>query len=319
MATNTFVSTNYNGDLNQYFYEVLKTGINVFNPDKAIAHMIAGVRKKTQLDRAEYTTNPLEDYATGAPGFASGMTKEKRDVEPKKMTLSGTIQPDQWLADWDKYAPNGNLTNIMTNPELLSKIIDLAKNAMEDQLARLFWQGDVLAGGASPLRFFDGIITRLIADSDSDVTFLTPQGVIDDTNIVARLVEMYQAIPDKYLEDINYKIHCSVKNYKDLQLYNNDVKKSTVGVLDENIRQLFLEKRIVPSFGFPNDHLVGARTALTPDSNFVMATYFDWKSEFNSIQIDKVANLGKVWGYRVDFMADTQYRHGGDVVLYKPV
>lgn len=326
MATNSFVSTNYNGDLDQHLYEVMQEGADFLGdaggggmePTPAAAYMKTGIAKKSQLDRIKYTEDPFEDYVTTNPGFGSGSSKEKRDIEPKKMTLSGTFQPDEWLADWEEYQPNGTLTDMVMNPRFQAIIMNLALNAGWTQLAKLFWQGDVTAGGASPLRFFDGIITRLIADSDTDVSFVTPAGVITQANVVDRLVDMYNAIPNKFLKDPNYRINMSFDDFKLLQLFNNDAKKTTVGVLDENIRNLFLNKRIVPYLGLPKDHLVGARNTGMQDSNFVFGTYFSLDSEFTGIQIAKTENLGKVWGYRVDFMADTQYRAGEDVVLYKP-
>lgn len=327
MATNSFVSTNYNGDLDKHLYEVMQDGAdflgdaggNGMEATPAAAYMKTGIAKKTQLDRIKYTVDPFEDYVTTNPGFGSGSSKEKRDIEPKKMTLSGTFQPDEWLGDWEEYQPNGTLTTMVMNPKFQAIIMNLALQAGWTQLAKLFWQGDVGAGGASPLRFFDGIITRLIADSDTDVTFVTPAGAITQANVVDRLVDMYNAMPDKFMKDPNYRFNMSFDDFKLLQLFNNDAKKTTVGVLDENIKNLFLHKRIVPYLGLPKDHIVGSRNSGMQDSNFVFGNYFSLDSEFTGIQIAKTANLGKVWGYRVDFMADTQYRAGEDVVLYKPV
>lgn len=327
MATNSFVDTNYNGELDQVLYEVMQDGADFLGdaggggmePTPAAAWMKTGIAKKSQLDRIKHTEDPFEDYVTGNPGFGSGSSKERRDIEPQKMTLSGTFQPDEWLDDWKEYQPNGTLTAMMMNPRFQAIILNLALQAGWTQLAKLFWQGDLGAGGASPLRFFDGIVTKLIADSDTDVTFVTPAGVITQANIVDRLVDMYSAIPDKFLKNPNYRIATSFEDFKLLQLFNNDAKKTTVGVLDENIKNLFLSKRIVPYLGLPKDHLIGSINTGMPESNFVFGTYFALDSEFTGIQMDKITNLGKVWGYRVDFMADAQYRAGEDTVLYKPV
>ncbi len=311
--------TNYDGELDGFLYDVIQDGADFLSADVAAAYQKTGVRKKEQLDRIVYDANPFEDYTTGNPTFASGADKNKRDIEPKKMTLSGTIEPDEWLAEWDRYAPDGNLTNLMANPSFLRRVLDLALNAGWTQLADLFWQGDVTAGVANPLRFFDGIVTKVIADSDTDVTFVTPAGVITQANIVDRLIDCYKAMPNKFLKDLNYKFNVSIEDYKLLQLFNTDVKKTTVGVLDQVIKNMFMEQRIVPSLGFPKDHILGTHSSLTPDSNLVFANYFSLDAEFQGIQVAKTANLGKVYGYRVDFMADAQYRAGADILLYKPV
>ena len=312
-------STNFGGTLDEHLYLHIQDGADFLAPSKGCAFQKIGVRYKSQLDRLQYDADPLEDYTTGNPAFASGADKNKRDIEPKKMTLSGTFQPDEWLAEWDRYAPNGSLTDLMINQSFLQRVIELALNRSYTQIAKLFWQGDTGAGGASPLRFFNGIITKILADSDSDVTFITPAGVITQANIVDRIVDMYKAIPEKFLEDPSYKIHMSPADFRLLNLFNNDVKKSSVGVLDQKSFNLFLNQRIESYIGFPKDYLVGARTSLAPDSNFVFANYFSLDNEFNGIQVAKTENLGKIFGYRVDFMADVQYRCGEDIVIYKPV
>lgn len=318
-GTITKTSTNYAGSLDAFLYAVMQDGADFLSPEVAAAYQKTGVRYKEQLDRIAYTANPLEDYVTTNPGFASGSNKKHRDIEPQKMTLSGTIQPDEWLNDWDQYAPNGNLTQLMMNPQFLMRVMELALNAAWTQLADLFWVGDTGAGGASPLRFFNGIITKVKADSDADVTFIPAAGVITQANVVDRIIDAYNYTPDKFLRDPNYKYHVSIADWKLLNLYNTDAKKTTVGVLDQTVMDLFLSKRIVPSLGFPKDHILATHTSLTPDSNLVFANYFSLDAEFNGMQVAKINNLGKVYGYRVDFMADVQYRSGADIVLYKPV
>jgi hypothetical protein len=318
-GTITKTSTNYAGSIDAFLYAVMQDGADFLSPEVAAAYQMVGVRYKEQLDRIAYDANPLEDYTTGNPGFGSGANKKHRDIEPLKMTLSGTIQPDEWLNDWEQYAPNGNLTQIMMNPTFLMRVMELALNAAWTQLADLFWVGDTGAGGASPLRFFNGIITKVLADSDGDITFVPAAGVITQANVIDRFVDMYTYTPDKYLKDSNFKYHCSIADWKLLNLANIDAKKTTVGVLDQVVMDLFLSKRIVPSLGFPKDRILGAHTSLGPDSNLVFANYFSLDSEFQGIQVAKTANLGKIYGYRVDFMADAQYRHGGDIIFYKPV
>jgi len=311
--------TTWTGELDEFLYEVVETGADFLKPEKSAAYSKVGVRYKEQLDRLEFSDDPFEDYTEGNPTFAATSTLKKRDLVPEKMTISGTFKADEWLNQWARYAPNGNLTNLMMNQEFLRRVLELAINKSKTQLDKLFWIGDKGAGGASPLRFFDGIVTKLIADSDGDVVFVTPAGVITQANVVDRLVDMYEATPDKFLEDPNYKYHMSMTDYKILQLFNNDAKKTTVGVLDENVRNLFLAKRIVPFVNMPKDHIIGAHTTLTADSNFVFGQYFSLDAEFSGIQVAKTANLGHLMGWRVDFMCDAQYRYGGDVLLYKPV
>ncbi len=312
-------ASNFNGTLDEYLYLQMQEGADFLNAGKGCAYQKVGVRYKTELDRLVYTADPLEDYTTGNPAFASGSTKNKRELAPRKMTLSGTFQPDEWLNQWEQFAPNGVLTDLMMNPQFMQRVMELALNSAWTQIAKLFWQGDINAGGASPLRFFNGIVTNILADTDGDVTFVAPAGVITQANVIERIIDMYKATPERFIEDPNYKYHVSFADFRLLNLANNDIKKTSVGVLNEAIQDLFLAKRIVPYQGFPKDYIIGARTGLGSDSNFVFGNYFGIDAEFNGIQVAKTANLGKIYGYRVDFMADTQYRSGEDIVIYKPV
>jgi hypothetical protein len=94
---------------------------------------------------------------------------------------------------------------------------------------------------------------------------------------------------------------------------------SSTGVLSQMVERLFLEKRIIHFTSLPASHIIGAKTSNAEESNLVFGMYFDAENEFNSMRVDYIANLGKEIGYRVDMMADCNYRFGGDIVFYKPV
>lgn len=311
-------ATNYGGTLDDFFYEQMYDGAEFLDPRFGAAYQKIGVRKSIQLDKAIYTENPLEDYTEGNPTFGSGATKSKRDLITKVMTLSGTFTADEWMGEWDKYAPNGNLTNLMMNPAFLKRVLELALNASWSQIETLFWQGDVTAGVASPLRFFDGIITLLIANSEGDVNFTTPQGVITEANSDTILKAQYEAIPERFKRDPNYRFHVSHADFDLLQFRDIGVKKSTDGILEQKIRKFYLGKEIVPFVGIPKNYIISAHTNTSADSNFVFGTYFDLEDEFAGINVAKIENLGKKKGYRVDFKAAPQYRAGRDITVYKP-
>jgi hypothetical protein len=100
---------------------------------------------------------------------------------------------------------------------------------------------------------------------------------------------------------------------------NPSCSETTVGVLDEVVKRLFLEKRIIHFTSLPASHVIGAKVSNAEDSNFVLGLYFDVDSEFGAMRVDYTTNFSKVVGYRVDLMADVNYRFGGDIVFYKPV
>ncbi len=312
----TFVSTNYNGDLNDFVYKVM--GLGAQTAEKGGYHLIPDVAMKEELDFLETTEDPFTDYVEDTPSSgATATTMKKRELSPSKFTVWGQISPAAWLPIWRKYRSVGTLTQLSANPQFLMDVFELVKNASARQLDKLFWQGDTAAGGASPLRFFDGIIKKIEADSDSNVIFVTPAGNIVQANVVSILQAVYAAIPNKFFDDPDFKIMMNTGDFKLLQYFNNDAKKTTVGVLDENIGRLFLEKRIEHFNNLPASHIVAAKTSSAENSNFVLGMYASLDSEMMGLKVEK-KELSNITRYRFDGMADAQYRFGGDIVYYKP-
>ena len=313
----TVTSTNYNGELNEFLYKVM--GLGAQTALKGGYHLIPGVNMKEQLDKLITTEDPFTDYTEDTPSTGeNATTKTKRELSPLKFTVWGKIEPSVWLPVWRRYRSQGTLTQLTANPQFLADVFDLVKNSSARQLDKLFWQGDTAAGGSSPLRFFDGVIKKIEADSDSDVTFVTPAGTITQANVVDILQAVYTAMPDKFFDDPDFKIHMNTSDFKLLQFFNNDAKKTTVGVLTQDIQRLFLEKRIEHFTNLPASKIVAAKTSNAQDSNLVLGMYADLESEIMGMKIEK-KELSNITRYRFDGMGDTQYRYGGDIVYYKPV
>ena len=311
-------ATNYSGTLDSYLYLTFKDNADFLRSDKACAYMKTGVRSTLQLDKLVYTQNPYEPYVVGNPTFASGANKSKRELNPasNKRTISGTIDPSEWIEEWDKYAPTGTLTNLRAAPQIVQSVFELAMNAAKEQEELLFWQGDKLSGTPA-LTYQDGLIKKIDTNSDGDIVFIPSIGAVLKTNIFDILWEMYQGMPKKFRDDPNYKFHVSYNVYDLANEQDIDVKKTSFGLLDNTFKDRFLNKRLVPYLGMPDTHIIGARTTGTEDSNFVYANYFGIDNEFRTIRIANTANLGTEIGYRVDFMADVQYRNGVDMTVYK--
>ena len=313
----TFGSTNYNGDLNDFLYKVM--GLGAETAQKGGYHLIPDVAMKEELDYLETDEDPFTDYTDDTPTLNEQNTvMTKRELSPSKFTVWGSITPSVWLPIWRKYRSQGTLTQLSANPQFLADVFELVRNASARQLDKLFWQGDTTAGAGSPLRFFDGIIKKLTTDSDGNVIFVPAAGAITQANVVARLQDMYSATPDKYLEDPDFKIMMNTGDFKLLQFFNNDAKKTTVGVLEQNIQRLFLEQRIVNLTNLPASHMVGVKTSNAESSNLVLGMYASLESETMGMKIEK-KELSNITRYRFDGMADAQYRYGGDIVFYKPV
>jgi hypothetical protein len=166
------------------------------------------------------------------------------------------------------------------------------------------------------LNKFDGIITR--AAADPNVVDVPNVGVITKANVADIVADVWAAIPEKFFENPDYIIHMNTTDYRLLQEFNNDAKKTTVGVLDEQIRNLFLNHRIQHYSGLPKNSIVGALTNPASDqSNLFLGYYVEYTNE--NPRINYVENAGREMFVRLDLKADANYRVGSEIILYQGV
>lgn len=307
-------NSNYNGDFLSFLYLVLFVGNQVI--EKGVARVLTGIAKKRALPKLSQTENPLGDYTSGVPASETVTTTyAEEELDPREMTLYEEMLPEDFLDVWEKWQPVGDFTNLRHNPEFLADVIELYYNNAGTQLSKLFFQGDTSLAAGNPLNKFDGIITR--AKADPTVVDVTPAGAITKANVVDRVEEVWNAIDDKFLEDPDYLIMMNTTDFKLLQQFNNDAKKTTVGVLNEDIQNLFLNKRIVHFSGMPKDHILGAKGMADNDlSNLFFGFYVALEDE--NPRMDYKDNAGRLMFIRMDLKADANYRVGSELVLYQP-
>ncbi len=308
-------NSNYNGDFLSFLYSVLFVGNEVIN--KGAARVLTDIADKRALPKISQTANPLGDYTSGVPsGDTVTTTYAEPELDPQKMTLYETFLPEDFQAVWDKWQPIGDFTNLRHDPGFIADVLSLYVNNAGTQLSNLFWAGDTSLGAGQPLNKFDGIITQALADGT--VIDVTPAGVITKANVIDRVSETWNAIPDKFMDDPDFLIHMNTTDFKLLQQANNDAKKTTVGVLNENVQRLFLEKRIQHYQGLTKNYIVGAKSVPNADtSNLYFGFYVELTNE--NPRIDYVDNAGRLRFVRLDLKADATYRQGSEIVLYSPV
>lgn len=307
-------NSNYAGDFLEFLYSVLFVGNQVIQ--KGSARVLTGIAKKRSLPKVSQTESPFGDYTSSKPSSDTVTTTyAERDLEPQKMTLYEEFTPEDWQDVWDKWQPVGDFTNLMMNPEFMADVMELYMNNGGTQLSKLFWQGDTTLAAGNALNKFNGIITRAIADAS--VVDVTPAGVITKSNVADIVESVWAAIDDKFFDDPDYMIHMNTTDFKLLQQFNNDAKKTTVGVLNENIQRLFLEKRIEHYSGFPKNYVLGAKGLADSDtSNLFFGFYVEFTNE--NPRINYVTNAGRDMFIRYDVKADANYREATELVLYQP-
>lgn len=310
----TLTNTNYNGEVLENLYVVTGVGNEVIS--KGAAKLHTDISSHKALPRLSQTVDPIGDYQAGAPaGETATTTYAERTIDPQPMTVYETFLPTTFHNIWQKFKSAGDFTNLELNSELMNAIINLYKDGVGTQMAKLFWQGSLLLGANNPLNKFNGIITRAILDAN--VIKPTPAGNITDQNFMDILAACWAAIPDKFIDDPDFVLHVNTTDFKTMQAANTKLKQAFVGVFGMSLDDMYQAKRIKHFQGLTRHHIVGARTTNDESSNLNLGVWVDPDSE--AVVVDKVANNSRQWFLRLDYKADANYRVSEELLLYTPV
>ena len=310
----TLSNTNYNGEVLETLYSVVGVGNEVVS--KGAATLITDISTKKALPRLSQTADPIADYATGAPGAVSATTTyAERELVMEKGTVYETFNPVTFHDIWKKWKSAGDFTNLELNAELAKSIIELYRNGIGTQVAKLFWQGDKTLGAANALNKFNGIVTRAIADAS--VIKPTPAGDITEQSFIDILAATWAAIPDKFLDDPDFVLHVNTTDWKTMQTGNTKLKEAFTGVFGMSLETMYNQKRIKHFQGMKRHHILGAKvTNSEATSNLFMGVWIDPDGE--EFLIDRVANNSPLRFMRLDMKFDANYRVSEEVVLYEP-
>ena len=161
----TLTNTNYNGEVLENLYLVTGVGNEVVS--KGAAKLITDISTKKALPRLSQTADPIGDYQVGVPAGVTATTSyAERELVVRPMTVYETFLPTTFHDIWEKWKSIGDFTNLELNAQLLTAILDIYKNGIGTQMAKIFWQGDINLGAGNALNKFNGIITRAILDAN---------------------------------------------------------------------------------------------------------------------------------------------------------
>lgn len=310
----TLTNTNYNGEVLENIYLAIGVGNEV--AEKGAVKVYPEISTMKSLPILSQTADPIGDYQADVPAGNTATTSwAERTLSPRPMTVYETFLPTTFHDIWEMVKSAGDFTNLELNAKLLNAILDLYKNGIGRQIARLFWQGDILLAANDPLNKFNGIVTRAILDAN--VIKPTPAGNITAANFMDILAACWAAIPDHMLDDPNFVLHVNTTDWKTMQSGNTALKQAFTGVFGMSMETMYNTNKIKHFQGMPRHHIIGARVTNDESSNLCMGVWVDPAEE--AVVVDKVAPNGRNWFLRLDFKVDANYRYAPDLLLYTPV
>lgn len=232
---------------------------------------------------------------------------DEKVLEPKEFMAFTTFNPRSFERIWRKWQPSGELVFRELPKSAQNALLEEMANAVDFELGYHFING-VHGNGAD--QFFDGILTRILADGDvirPDKSKLAPQaGIIDKLRLV------YKAIPKAIRSARGLRFIMSVE---DADTYDDELTalpNKGADPTSTNAKR-FKGVAIEALADWPEEVIVATVTGMDLTTNLWAGVSL--VNDFSTIKIDKLTNAGEKYFFKMLMKADTNVAFGEEVVL----
>ncbi len=235
----------------------------------------------------------------------------EKKLKPKDVMAFTTFNPRAFEHIWRPFQPEGNLVFSELPPEIQEKLLTELSKTVSFELGDEFINGEY---GDEEGKFFDGILTRIKADTDVKKV-LNPEPITEE-NIISKLKEIVKMIPKPLKGQKlkkNTKLFMSVEDAEayDYVLTEKPQKgEDYTGMNPERFKGF----QIVALANWPKDVIVAAYTTSEVDSNFWAGV--GYVNDAEVIKIGLLENAGELYFFKMLMKIDTNIVFGEDIVLY---
>jgi len=306
----TLSNSNYGGEVAEKI--ALNIGLGNEVAKEAISEMVTDVPGDFSLPNMKGTALPFGVYTSGSPSTETEtITYAERKLSMKKSTIYLTFVPDQFHGTiWRKWEAVGDFTNLEMNTQFVSALLDVLMDKAGLHYSLLSFQGDTGLAASTKMHYFDGWVTRAIADAN--VIKPDALGDITSNNFADILAAFWQSIPSHLIKDPDFTAKIDTAAWKLMMTSNLELTKAFAGVLGANMADAkYLTSKLVPFDGMKSNYILGSKS-----DNLYSGFWVDFEKE--SMLIDKVANNSKSWFLRLDTKFDANYALPEEIVLYEP-
>lgn len=309
MASPT-VTSNYNGDVLDYIITEAVVGNEAVQ--KGSVYVIPNVQNKISIAKMVSTANPIIAREAMPTTKSATVTMSEATITPVEMMIYiPDINPRVFEASWREFQPKGALPNKVLDPNIQKVFADVVMKQAQNQIGRLFWQGDNSLATSSPLHFFDGYVT--LADGSSTNIDVTNIGLITANNIIAILEDCSAAIPDALFDDPDMVYHMSTASFRKYQEAVRALSNKGQGPA-EDVPANYGGREIRFYSGFPANTVLVAKATTGPDSNLYAAT--DKINDVENFIIEKLRPEGEHYFLKALFKLAVNFSLDSETVYY---
>lgn len=309
MASPTF-SSNYNGDVLDYIITEAVTGNEAV--DKGSVFVMENVSEKISIAKMTSSANPIIPREAMPTTKSATVTWSEATIDPVDMMIYiPDINPRLFESAWREFQPTGPLVDRVLDPNIQRIFAEVVMKQAQNQIGRLFWQGDSSLATSNPLHFFDGYITQSVASSTNiDVTNI---GTITTANVLTILENCDAAVPDALYDDPDMVIHMNTGDFRKFQNAVRNLTYKGQGPADQ-VPGIFNGREVRHYSGFPANNVLIAKATTGTDSNLYAAT--DKINDAENFIIQKLRPEGEHYFLKALFKLDVGMSIDSESVYY---
>jgi hypothetical protein len=273
--------------------------------------------KPRQLTRGIHAGDPITENMS-APrdadfGAAATVTIDGRQISVSPLMVRDKVDILDYKETFPQYQPSGSNNNLAVNPVVAQTFFNLVMDATKNQLNTLHSIGDTGAGVASPLRFYNGVVTQF--QTDADATEIGTPAVLTGANILARVYELRNAVPPRLRTNASLKIFCS---WADFDLYDVARRQSQTQLAETDIEGSGVLRQsngsrinLIPIEGIPKDLMFATIADTSAKSNLVQAVWM--LEDLEALKVYKSEEADQEIKYVMRFDLGVNYVTGKDI------
>ena len=300
-------ASTFDGTARSHILSLLVLGAETIQ--KGLIHTIPNKYDKISLPFVNTAPDQLQDRIPEPVVSADSVYTEKI-IDPKDLMWYLEFLPQDFESVWADFWPRGAMVNQILDPKIMAAVLKTTRGSINTQLENNIWQGDVAAGGGSPIRFFDGFLKTMTADGTVvKVDIVAP---IDETNIKDVLNEIITAMPPAVRTNKRPKFIVSHNTFDAFEQYTTDLDFKGQNVYD-GTQLRYRGFTIVPVGGMTDNDIVFADATTGPDGNLFAGTWLE--NDRGNFLINKKQANAETWFIKAIFRYGVEYGNGPEIVL----
>lgn len=300
------IQTAYSGEVLNKILVKATTGNELVS--RGLIRMEPNVNEKFYIPRMK--TGKMLQKRKEQPTEADGkgdFTIDEKVLYPKEFMAFTTFNPRSFERIWKQWQPTGELIFKELPSHVQNTLLEELAKVVDFELGYHFING---VHGDAEGKFFDGILTRIMADDD--VIELDETKLSANAGMIEKLKMVYKAIPKTVRSAKGLRLLMSVE---DVDAYDDELTALPNKGADPTSMNAkrFKGLTIEALSDWPEGVIVATVTGMDLTTNLWAGV--NLVNDFSAVKIDKLTNAGEKYFFKMLMKADTNIAFGEEVVL----